>query len=158
MTKAEPNLAHYHSDGARTSAARFGSPKPSGLVVRSSSPHHASSRKNAAMNADLEPSQDAPEAYYKVERQLRAMFSTALKPQRSGASIDVRVYFREKPDGSLWGGLALLGDDGRVVENMPLADPPSLPWLLNVMCELGFAAAPRVRTKSRETTGEEGPD
>lgn len=47
------------------------------------------------MNADLEPSQDVPEAYYKVERQLRATFPTALKPQRSGASIDVRVYFRE---------------------------------------------------------------
>ena len=110
------------------------------------------------MNADLESSHDAPEAYYKVERQLRATFPAALKPQRSGASIDVRVYFREKPDGSLWGGLALLGNDGRVVENMPLADPPSLPWLLNVMCELGFDAAPRVRTKSREASAAERPN
>ena len=33
---------------------------------------------------------------------------------------------------------------------MPLADPPSLPWLLGVMCELGFEAAPRVRTRPRE--------
>ena len=101
------------------------------------------------MHTKLESSGDGPEAYYKVERQLRSIFPTALRRQRSGASIDVRVYFREKPDGSLWGGLALLGDDGRVIENMPLADPPSVPWLLNLMCELGFDAAPHVRTKSR---------
>lgn len=94
-------------------------------------------------------------AYYKVERQLRERFADVVRPQRSGASIDVRVYFREKPDGSLWGGLVLLGEDGRVEENMPLADPPSIPWLLNVMCELGFDAAPRLRTVPRSAASDD---
>jgi hypothetical protein len=107
------------------------------------------------MHSEPEPPSGEPVAYYKVERQLRAMFPRALKPQRAGASIDVRVYFREKPDGALWGGLALLGEDGHIVDNMPLADPPSLPWLLNVMCELGFDAAPRVRTRPRDVSGTE---
>jgi hypothetical protein len=109
----------------------------------------ANVRKDSVMSAS-EPPSDAPEAYYKVERQLREAFERALKAQRSGASVDVRVYFREKPGGELWGGLALLGEDGRIIDNMPLADPPSLPWLLGVMCELGFEAAPRVRTQPRE--------
>lgn len=101
------------------------------------------------------PLNEVSEAYYKVERQLRAAFPDAVKPQRSGASVDVRLYFREKPDGSLWGGLALLGDDGRIIDNMPLADPPSLPWLLGIACEIGFEAAPRVRTKPRGDESDE---
>jgi len=86
---------------------------------------------------------------YKVERQLRAAFPSTLKPQRSGASVDVRLYFREKPDGSLWGGLALLDDRGEIAENMPLDSPGALPWLLGVLCDLGFEAAPRKRTQPR---------
>jgi hypothetical protein len=101
------------------------------------------------MDSDPEAPAGGEEAYYKVERQLRERFPDAVKPQRSGVSVDVRVYFREKPDGSLWGGLALLDDDGHIMVNMPLADPESTPWLLNVMCEIGFDAAPRLRTTPR---------
>ena len=107
------------------------------------------------MSTTPEPPSEVPEAYYKVERQLRAALPQALKAQRSGASVDLRLYFREKPDESLWGGLALLDEDGRIIDNMPLADPPSLPWLLGVMCELGFEAAPRVRTQPREQATED---
>lgn len=107
-------------------------------------------RDDPLMTSTPQPPPGGSEAYYKVERQLRDAFDGALKAQRSGASVDVRVYFREKPGGELWGGLALLGEDGRIIDNMPLADPPSLPWLLGVMCELGFEAAPRVRTQPRE--------
>ena len=67
--------------------------------------------EDALLSLRSEPPAE-PEAYYKVERQLRATFPQALKPQHAGASVDVRVYFREKPDGSLWGGLALLGGIG----------------------------------------------
>ncbi len=62
---------------------------------------------------------EVPQAYYKVERQLREAFPDAMRPQRAGASVDVRVYFREKPDGALWGGLALLDADGHILDNMP---------------------------------------
>lgn len=105
---------------------------------------------------EAHPEQSA--AYYKVERQLRTAFPDAVKAQPSGASVDVRVYFREKPDGSLWGGLALLDESGARLENMPLADPPSLPWLLRVLCDLGFDVAPRLRTKPRGTAGGDAED
>lgn len=107
------------------------------------------------MDPPPKPPKSISDAYYKVERQLRAAFPDAMKPQRSGTSVDVRLYFREKPDGALWGGLALLGEDGRIIDNMPLADPPSLPWLLGIACELGFEAAPRVRTKPRDEEADE---
>ena len=53
------------------------------------------------MSKTPEPLPDVAKAYYKVERQLRAAFGDAIKAQRSGASVDVRLYFREKPDESL---------------------------------------------------------
>ncbi len=87
------------------------------------------------------------DAYYRVERQVRDAFPGVLKAQRSGVSVDSRLYFREKQGGARWGGLALLGLDGKIVDNMPLADESSLPWLLEVICELGFAAAPEHRTE-----------
>jgi len=71
-------------------------------------------------------------------------------PQPSGVSIDVRVYFREKPNGDLWGGLALLTEDGEIAENMPLDSKEGLQWILrHVLCDVGFEAAPRLRTKPR---------
>lgn len=98
--------------------------------------------------------QARPDAYYKVERLLREKFPDAAKPQPSGVSVDVRLYFREKPEGDLWCGLAFLDEDGHMMDfgefrALPLKDPPSLPWLLEVLCELGFEAAPRRRTKPR---------
>lgn len=107
-------------------------------------------RPSMSNAANPSPADDeVPQAKYKVERQLRVMFPRVVKPQRSGVSVDLRLYFREKPDGDLWGGLALLNEGGEIAENMPLADKPSLPWLLGVLCELGFEAAPRLRTKPR---------
>lgn len=91
--------------------------------------------------------QGVPNPKYKVERQLREAFPRAQKPQRSGVSVDLRVYFREKPNGDLWGGLALLDPNGRILENMPLDSPEGLRWLLSdVLCDVGFAAAPADRT------------
>lgn len=89
---------------------------------------------------------DVPYPKYKVERQLRDTFPRARKPQRSGVSVDVRLYFREKPTGELWGGLAVLDEDGKILENMPLDSPAGLRWLLaDVLCDVGFAAAPSDR-------------
>jgi len=99
------------------------------------------------------PMSDEPaksDAYYKVERQVRERFPEAMKAQRSGVSVDLRLYFREKSGHARWGGLALLAPDGTIIENMPLADEASLPWLLEVICELGFEAAPQHRTKPLE--------
>lgn len=93
---------------------------------------------------------ERPDAYYKVERQVREAFPEAFKAQKSGVSTDLRLYFREKEENGrrvLWGGLAILGEDGKIVANMPLADEASLPWLVEVVCELGFAAAPERRTE-----------
>jgi hypothetical protein len=39
---------------------------------------------------------------YKDVRILDEQLPAALKPTKSGARLDLRVYFREKPDGSRW--------------------------------------------------------
>jgi hypothetical protein len=97
---------------------------------------------------DKDGDESAP--YYKVERMLRASFPSALKSQPSGGSVDLRVYFREKPSGEMWAGLALLdSESGEVIEQMPLADQTSLRWMLGIVCDLGFDAAPRARSKPR---------
>ena len=105
------------------------------------------------MSSDINPGpadDDVPPPKYKVERQLRAEFPKVAKPQRAGVSIDVRVYFREKPNGDLWGGLALLSEDGEIAANMPLDSKKGLQWILrDVLCELGFDAAPGLRTRPR---------
>jgi hypothetical protein len=84
---------------------------------------------------------------YAVERWLREAFPNAVKPQPSGVSVDARLYFREKDGGRLWAGLALLDGNGGRVANMPLDEPDALPWILEILCELGFTTAPRLRTK-----------
>jgi hypothetical protein len=109
------------------------------------------SSKGASLMADSRDRNSKPTGYYKVDRQLRQAFPIALKPQPSGVSVDARLYFREKPNGDLWGGLALLDDeDGEIIEQMPLADPTGLMWLLGVLCKIGFDAAPEERTKPRD--------
>lgn len=94
------------------------------------------------------------DAYYKVERLLRDKFPDALKPQKAGVSVDVRLYFRERDDGHLWGGISFLDADGKLVDfgpfrQLPLDKAPALPWLLGILCELGFDAAPQLRTRPR---------
>jgi hypothetical protein len=97
---------------------------------------------------------DESDAYYKVERLLRDTFPNALKPQKAGVSVDVRLYFRERDDGHLWGGFAFLDAGGKLVDfgpfrQLPLDKPPAVPWLLGILCELGFEAAPRFRRRRR---------
>lgn len=94
-----------------------------------------------------EEQRSADQPYYAVERWLRDAFPKAVKPQPSGVSVDVRLYFRQKEGGRLWAGVALLDGAGERIENMPLDEPGALPWLLGVLCELGFEAAPKRRTK-----------
>jgi putative transcriptional regulator len=110
-------------------------------------------RERPSMSSEENPSpvdDDVAQPKYKVERQLRETFPKVAKPQRSGVSVDLRVYFREKPSGDLWGGLALLNEDGEIAENMPLDSKEGLQWILeHVLCEIGFDAAPEMRTRPR---------
>lgn len=111
-------------------------------------------RKARSMSTEL--SSGETEAFYKVERLLREKFPEALRPQKAGASVDVRLYFRERDDGHLWGGLAFLDSEGKLVDfgpfrQLPLDSASALPWLLGVLCELGFEAAPKTRTRPRRT-------
>lgn len=107
-------------------------------------------QKETSMSAESPDGES--DAYYKVERLLRDTFPQALKPQKAGVSVDVRLYFRERADGHLWGGLAFLDGDGKLVDfgpfrQLPLDKAPAMKWLLGVLCDLGFDAAPEHRTK-----------
>jgi len=91
-----------------------------------------------------------PEPHYKVERELRDAFPRARKRQPSGVSVDLRIYFREDPDGTLWGGVGMYDESGDRIEYMALDSKDGLRWLLSdVLCDVGFRAAPRERTKPR---------
>jgi hypothetical protein len=95
-----------------------------------------------------------PEPHYKVERQLRDGFPRARKQQPSGVSVDLRIYFRENRDGTLWGGVGMYDESGDRIEYMALDSKEGLQWLLrDVLCDVGFEAAPRERTKPRTTYG-----
>jgi hypothetical protein len=82
-------------------------------------------------------------AQYKVYRLLDPLLEAARKDQRAGYSVDVRIYARRKPNGELWGEVAFLGRDGRIVtlsgdtaaDAIPLAEP------LHVEQYLGSIAA-----------------
>jgi hypothetical protein len=92
----------------------------------------------------------SPEPHYKVERQLRDGFPHACKRQRAGVSVDLRVYFREDRDGTLWGGVGMYDEAGNRIEYMALDSMEGMQWLLSdVLCDVGFQAAPRERTKPR---------
>lgn len=91
-----------------------------------------------------------PEPHYKVERELREGFPRARKRQPSGVSADLRIYFREDRDGKLWGGVGMYDESGDRIEYMALDSKAGLQWLLkDVLCDVGFEAAPRERTKPR---------
>jgi hypothetical protein len=90
-----------------------------------------------------------PEPHYKVEKQLRSGFPRARKRQRSGVSVDLRIYFREKPDGSLWGGVGMYSDDGERIEYMALDSRAGLEWLLSEVCAMSVSRLRHASGRSR---------
>jgi hypothetical protein len=82
---------------------------------------------------------------HKCERVLRNELPQIATPQRSGLSVDLRLYLRGwdhtlhtmqflNPDGSLYG------------EGMVTNDPHGLTWLLGIAVDLGTDLAPARRT------------
>ena len=103
--------------------------------------------------ADSRDRDSKPSGYYKVDHQLREAFPIALKPQPSGLSAGRRAPLLPEKSPAATSGVvfALLDDeDGDIIEQMPLADPSGLKWLLGVLCNIGFDAAPEERTKPRD--------
>lgn len=92
---------------------------------------------------------------YKVVRLLDELLPDALKPTKSGARLDCRVYFREKPDGSRWGEVVLVNPaTGEAVttdpdKSLPLDSEDALAWFLGEITEKGFPLAVAMRTEPR---------
>lgn len=93
---------------------------------------------------------------HKVVRLLPDVLERAHTPQKSGASIDIRVYFREdSDDGHLWGEVAFIDrDTGKLIPieegrggTLPLDTDDAVPWYLNEICERMWPIARRVRTQ-----------
>jgi hypothetical protein len=101
----------------------------------------------SSRGSDHEFAQDGQQ--YKVYRLLDPLLAAARKEQRSGYSVDVRIYARRKPNGDLWGEVAFLGRDGRIVtlggdtaaDAIPLAEPLHVEQYLSSIVARLFAAA-----------------
>jgi hypothetical protein len=82
---------------------------------------------------------------YKVSRLLPQLMDAATTEQKAGISVDCRIYFRVKPDGSRWGEVAFLGRDGKLVkltstyeDSLPLDDEDAMRWYFDKIVKLGF--------------------
>lgn len=60
-----------------------------------------------------------------VYKHLPALIEQAAKQQRSGYSVDIRIYARQdQKNGGRWGGVSFLNRAGQLIdEEMPLSEP-----------------------------------
>lgn len=91
---------------------------------------------------------------YKVVRLLDELLPEALRGTPSGARLDVRLYFREKPDGSRWGEVVLVDPiSGNALHDatrsIPLDSPKAIKWYFGVIADKAFPLAVERRTKPR---------
>jgi hypothetical protein len=85
---------------------------------------------------------------FKVRALLPELIRKGWRPGRSGRSrsIDVRLYFRTKPNGDEWGELAILDPDtGKLVKvegedyvGLPLHSPEALQWFVSELVHDGW--------------------
>ena len=93
---------------------------------------------------------------YKVVRLLDELLPGALKPTPSGARLDCRIYFRERPDGNYWGEVVLVDPTtGQPVttdpaRSIPLDSPEAIGWYFGVIMEKAFPQAVAMRTRPRD--------
>src|SRR4051812_19323711 len=106
-----------------------------------------------ALSRDHEFAQNGEQ--YKVYRLLEPLLEAARKEQKAGYSVDVRIYARRKPSGELWGEVAFLGRDGRIislssntaVDANPLAEPRHVEqYLSSIVARLFDATEGRGRS------------
>ena len=85
---------------------------------------------------------------YKVYEILDPLLEKARKEQKAGYSVDLRIYTRRKPNGELWGEVAFLGRDGKIItlsgdtasDAIPLANPTDVERYLGSLVARLFAA------------------
>jgi hypothetical protein len=90
---------------------------------------------------------------YKVVRLLDELLPLAAKAQKSGLSLDVRLYLREnRHDGKLWAEVGFLDRaTGRLLNHaensLPLDSPEAVGWFFGRIAEKGFPLAVEMRTE-----------
>lgn len=92
---------------------------------------------------------------YKVVRLLDELLPEAVKPVDSGVRLDCRIYFREKPNGDLWGEVIFVNPEtGKAVNrepqrSLPLQGEGVMSWYFGEIADRGFELARRLRRKPR---------
>ena len=94
---------------------------------------------------------------HKVVRLLDELMPSAATAQRSGVSFDVRLYFRENPDGSQWAEVAFIHRaTGKLMHTgestLPLSGTGVVSWFFGEIAKRGFPMAVDQRTVPRKSS------
>jgi hypothetical protein len=93
---------------------------------------------------------------YKVVRLLDDLLPLAAKAQKSGISLDLRLYLREnRNDGQLWAEVGFLDyQTGKLLNHvdnsLPLDRPDAVGWFFGHIAAKGFPLAVKMRTQPRD--------
>lgn len=96
---------------------------------------------------------------YKVVRLLDELLPMAARAQKSGLSLDLRLYLREnRHDGQLWAEVGFLDPEtGKLLNHaensLPLDSPSAVGWFFGRIAEKGFPLAVKMRTQPRGDNG-----
>lgn len=97
---------------------------------------------------------DLPIDEHKVVRLLDELLPDAATPQDSGVSFDIRLYFRENPDGSHWAEVAFIDRaTGKLLHTgqstLPLSGTDVVSWYFGEIAKRGFPMAVERRKRPR---------
>jgi hypothetical protein len=84
---------------------------------------------------------------YMVVRELDEILPLAMQPTRSGARLDLRLYFRESPKGQ-WLGVDVMGADGKQVgPPLPIQKPEDIGPYFAALAAKAYPVAAAMRTE-----------
>jgi hypothetical protein len=92
---------------------------------------------------------------YKVVRLLDELLPEAATAQKSGISLDIRLYLSDNGhNGNLWAAVSFIDrDTGKLLKHadnsLPLDSPGAVGWFFNRIAEKGFPLAVQMRTQPR---------
>ena len=81
-----------------------------------------------------------------VVRVLDEILPRAMQPTESGARLDLRLYFREGPEGR-WLGVTVIDADGTVERDLPIKRPEDIGQYFDALAAKAYEVAAAMRTR-----------